>query len=171
MSIHLPKGVIHMSTPTVPVELVPEEWRDDYPQGCCIGSAMRGWDHCTCWEKVFDLDQSAPVEIVQRADCAERSSSCNDCAYRQDSPERSGDDYVEENLLDLAETGQPFWCHEGMRRVVALVHPDGRRIDLPDETRFHDYDPLQFDGVAYKADGTPAVICGGWAARHEKAAR
>lgn len=166
MSLHLPPGVIHMSTPTIPDALMPEAWKDDDVYGyCCMGAAMRGAIYCTCWEEVYDLEQSEPVELVSQDQCVVRTSSCSDCAYRSDSPERSDGGYVEENLLALPDSGSVFWCHTGMRRLVAFVHPDGRRIDVPDKVEFHSYDPLRINNVPYKADGTPGEICGGWAAR------
>lgn len=151
-----------MHEPTLPVELFPPEWLEAGLGGCCYGS-INGPEYCTCWEPVYNLEQLEPVAQVTRAECPVRSELCGDCAYRRDSPERTGDDYVEENLLELAGSDNVFFCHTGMRRPIAYVHPDGRRLEIPDETRFHNYQPVQIDGVPYKADGTPGEICGGWA--------
>jgi hypothetical protein len=70
------------------------------------------------------------------------------------------------------EGGRPFYCHQDVRRAVALVHgPTGSRFDL---THLGDYRPPQARNdaasghwVPYKADGTPADICSGWFLRRQ----
>jgi hypothetical protein len=134
--------------------------RDDDADGetpCCMAGAMHGPRGCTCWEPVHDLGQADPVVGAN----ATRPRCCGDCAYRNDSPERAGDDPYDDELRDIAGTpGHVFACHDGMRKRVAWAHPDGRRVEVEGD----DYDPPIVDGVAYKADGTPADLCAGWAA-------
>lgn len=131
--------------------------RDEYNDSevpCCMAGAMHGPRGCTCWEAVFDIEQADPAggEMGIRAKC------CHDCAYLNGSPERE-DGYTDE-LVDLAGTlRDQFACHQGMRRVTVWRHPDGREIPAGNG----DYRPPFVDGVAYKADGTPADLCAGWA--------
>ena len=84
---------------------------------------------------------------------------------RTDSPERNGDDEYGHSApgdLDrLVETGHPFWCHVGMRKPVAYVHPAGVRV----EARHDHYTPPVVAGVPYRADGTAGDLCAGWLAR------
>jgi hypothetical protein len=138
----------------------------DAGQGlCCEGAAYLGPDRCTCWVEVHAVDQADP-RTDQHAGIGE--SPCSTCAYRPDSPERTGADHVAGDaamLDDIVKTGQPFWCHTGMRHVVALEHPAGIRVELPDEHQAAAFRPLIVNDVPYKADGTPADICAGWAAR------
>lgn len=136
--------------PTVPDEM---RW-------CCGGSAMRGLSACTCWEPVYELDQAEPVPPTSASDLAVRDRGCGDCAFRADSPERA-DAWSEASLFRLADTGTPFWCHDGMRRPLRWKHPAGPVVDgSPD-----DWHPPKRDGVPYRADGRPALLCAGWAAR------
>jgi hypothetical protein len=136
---------------------------------CCMGAAMFGRNRCTCWEPIYDLEQqpladggAPPAEIPTRAKC------CHDCAYRNGSPEREDGDT--DWLLEIAASGgqREFWCHQGMRRVVAFQHPDGRILPAGEG----DYRPPvgpEHRPVAWKADGTIAERCAGWAA-HASAA-
>lgn len=124
---------------------------------CCMASAVRGPRACTCWTPVYDLDQAAPNLSTQPQT---RASCCHDCAYRNDSPERADLDLGEE-LVDIAGSADSvFACHQGMRRVVAYRHPDGREIPAGPG----DYHPPMVGQVAFRADGTPADWCAGWAA-------
>ena len=142
------------------------QWPDlDLEVPCCAGSAMFGPERCTCWETVYDQPQTSPL----RADlpAGVRPRMCVDCAYRPNSPERRGDPDAAadtEQLRELADGGQPFWCHQGMRRPIVYRHPSGARVEASEL----DYAPpmQQIDGrwVPFKADGTPADLCGGWAA-------
>lgn len=135
--------------------------RDEYDADeipCCIGGAMRGPRGCSCWTPVYDLEQAEPNLSTQPQT---RETCCHDCAYRNGSPERAEQD-LGEVLSDIAgEADSVFACHQGMRRIVAYVHPDGRRV----EAGPGDYDPPQIGAVAFRADGTPADRCAGWAAR------
>lgn len=124
---------------------------------CCMGVATGGIDYCTCWEPIHDLDQAAgsfdtttPLETAAKC--------CFDCAYRNGSPERTGDD--EDWLLGLPGERTTFFCHQGIRRVLRYRHPSG--IVLP--TGPGDYDPPRGNGRVYRADGSPAEICAGFAA-------
>jgi hypothetical protein len=129
---------------------------------CCWGVVNSG-DHreCSCWEPIYDLEQEPVVEAP--AGC--RTLQCVDCAYRVDSPERQGDESVvgdDYELERIVRLGEPFWCHQGMRRPIAFVHyPTG--IVVPGEAA--NYRPPMRERRPYKADGTPADICAGWAAR------
>lgn len=145
-------GTIHIS-----VDDSPDDRDDfDYDAGevpCCMASAMRGPRACTCWRPVFDLDQAEPIpgsEPAVRAQC------CDDCAYRNGSPERA-DGYTDD-LKDLAGGQSSFACHKGMRRVILWRHPDGRELPAGEG----DYHPPIIGAVAFKADGTPADLCAGW---------
>jgi hypothetical protein len=130
---------------------------------CCDGSAIKGPQYCTCWTPVFDLEQ----QDVRPGEAGRRDALCADCAYRPGSPERSGDERYsgDREFLDrIVETGEPFRCHQGISRAVKLVHPSGAEVDVPPG----DYRPPIVAGVPYKADGTPADLCAGWAARRLK---
>lgn len=137
--------------------------RDDFDAGevpCCMSSAMRGPRACTCWEPVFDLEQSGDL---QSGPPAARAARCHDCAYRADSPERA--DGYGPDLEELGGDGSRFYCHQGMRRAVAYRHPDGRVIPAGDG----DYQPPVVGQRAYRADGAPAELCAGWRRAHARA--
>ncbi len=128
---------------------------------CCMGAAMFGPERCTCWQPVYDLDQAQPVEAAPST----RAAPCEDCAFRADSPERQGEPgYAgsEAELDRLVATGQPFFCHQGIRRPITWRHPTG--TEIPGDPA--NYQPPIIVGVPYRADGTPAEVCAGWAARH-----
>lgn len=153
-------GLIHINGPLHAVELPEVEGGC-----CCYGAAVYGAQRCTCWEPVHDLDQAEPVPAAP----ATRATACTDCAYRPDSPERNGaKGYAgdAETLEEIVEAGKPFYCHQGIRRAVRLRHPAGLEVD----NHAAAYQPPIVDGVPYRADGTPADVCAGWAARAAKAA-
>ena len=127
---------------------VPDDWAP-----CCWGSTFDGPEGCTCWVPVFDLEQ-APV---QEGPATIRGKCCHDCAYRPGSPERVREEAGVENELEDAAAGI-FLCHQGMRKVIAWRHPDGRQ--LPQE-REH-YQPPLHGRHAVRADGRPAEVCAGW---------
>lgn len=129
---------------------------------CCDGSAFVGPGRCTCWVPVFDREQSP--ELLVGAPTVTRAKCCDDCAFRVGSPERAGSAEV---LDDLVGRGRVFWCHEGMRRPVQLVHPDGRVA--PGDPA--DYQPPEVSGRPYRADGMPAEVCAGWSAWRDAAER
>jgi hypothetical protein len=130
---------------------------------CCYGSAHNGPGGCTCWVPIYDSEQSP----LQDGPVAKRNTMCEDCAYRKNSPERSGlEGYSgdEDMLMEIVYTGEPFYCHQGMRRVIAYRHPCGFEIPAPAS----DYAPPLGYQVPLKADGTLADICGGWCAQRSK---
>lgn len=136
---------------------------DDSPlRLCCWGEVMDGPTRCTCWEPIYDLKQAEPADID--AEPKQNIKCCHDCAYRVGSPEktRGQQEWLEEIAADGASR---FFCHQGMRRVVAWEHPDGTRI----EEKPGAYDPIQHGAVAFKADGSPADLCAGWGALYRRA--
>lgn len=145
----------------------------DFPEvgdgTCCMGAAVYGPNRCTCWVPVFDLEQADIDQDAVRALAAGvapniRERMCPDCAYRPNSPEKSGDGtYVgdADTLEGLALRGERFWCHQGVRKPVAWRHPSGAEIPGHDGG----YEPPIINNVPYRADGTPAELCAGWDAR------
>lgn len=142
--------------------------------GCCYGAAFRGVGGCVCWEPVFDIEQAEPRIPTTMADIEIGAGLCGDCAYRKGSPERA-EEYAEETLLSLPERGQPFWCHQGMRRPRVYRHPSG--LEVPGDPA--DWQPaivdvrelpIPFLAIPFRADGRPGILCGGWAKRLERAA-
>jgi hypothetical protein len=96
-----------------------------------------------------------------------RAELCQDCAFKPGSPERQGDPRYRgdtEFLNRIVETGESFFCHQGIRRVVAWEHPSGARV----EPAPGDYQPPVIDGVPYRADGSPGELCAGWTSRRLK---
>ena len=134
---------------------------------CCYGSAGFGTvERCTCWEPIYDLpEQHRPMVGVPPV---ERPAPCWDCAYRTDSPEWQQDGG--EHLADLAHGRGQFFCHDGIRRVIAYRH-EGTGLVRPAGPG--DYQPPivtdQGRQAPYRADGLPGFICAGWAARHRRA--
>lgn len=133
---------------------------------CCDGYANRGPGHCTCWEPVYDLEQ----QPIQQGAPNQRASMCGDCAFRADSPERTGDPRFEcsgdGDLDDLVyDLRCGFYCHQGMRRIVAHVHPSGARVEAPPGG----YAPPINGPLSWQADGSPAEHCAGLAARRRAA--
>lgn len=128
---------------------------------CCMEAVLDGPQECTCWTAVYSPERqqepkAGPSNVQPRP--------CSDCAFRSDSPERSGDDTYSgdwEELEDLAISGKPFYCHAGMRRKAQWAHPSGAVVD----GHPGDYAPPIVNGVPRKADGSPADLCGGWWAR------
>jgi hypothetical protein len=137
---------------------------------CCIGSAVYGPRRCTCWEPVYDLDQTQPDTTVG-GEPNIRRRMCDECAYRPNSPERNGDPQFvgdAEFLEQLAaDPSRRFWCHQGMRKVIAWRHPSG--MEIPDRPGAS-YDPPSIDGVPYLANGRPGQLCAGWDARRRELA-
>lgn len=151
-------------------ELRNKEWPDACGDGvsCCIGHAVYGPGGCTCWEPVYDQPQAPHNGSF---DAAKRPTLCHDCAYRNGSPERVGAKGYsgnEEMLEELVATGRPFWCHQGLRKIVAWEHPNGMTIPAHDAA----YDPLEVrsesGAIVVKADGTPGDLCGGWCAKRKR---
>lgn len=127
---------------------------------CCIGAAVYGPGRCTCWEPVFECEQLAAAD----GPIVAAPAKCADCAYRPGSAERADEYTAEILLLDLPQRGEQFWCHQGMRRPVAYVHP--QLGTMPGDSA--DWQPLIAAGTPRKADGTPALLCAGWSALRAK---
>lgn len=124
---------------------------------CCFGATM-GPDKCTCWVPAFNFPQE-PLQVNKTPSV--RNQPCEDCAYSVDSPERNSDERVTGDpalLKRIVANGEPFFCHVGMRRILHWVHQNGQTYAEGD----CDYRPPIKEGIAYKADGTPADICSGW---------
>lgn len=136
---------------------------------CCYGAGVYGPGRCTCWVPEYDLEQAdldpmlrSWVEAGVKPNT--RQLMCQDCAYRPGSPERTGTDGYNgdaDELEALAALGRPFFCHQGIRKPVRLRHPSGPVIDGHAAA----YSPPITAGVPWRADGTPAELCAGWAAR------
>lgn len=157
--------IVHLPGPLHPIEL------PDVGEGMCCQGAWLDAERCTCWEPVYDRADQVPADACDRdAPDVTRERMCGDCAFRADSPERSGEGRYENSgdgeLERVAEGNTPFRCHDGARRLVAIVHaPTGHRIDL---TSGDHYDPPQRDGRHYQVDGQPLLVCAGWAAAHAR---
>src|SRR3954470_3659569 len=61
-------------------------WRDANPDvdldqldPCCWGVAVYGWERCTCWEDVYDVEQTDPVLPVADGSIQVRHARCGDC--------------------------------------------------------------------------------------------
>lgn len=136
---------------------------------CCEGSVIMGAAYCTCWEEVYDLDQAEPDPLAVRllaagVEPSARRTRCADCAYRPGSPERRSEEgagHDADSLEEIAAGGGRFFCHEGMRRVIQVRHPLG----LVAAANPGAYRPPGVDGVPYRADGQPGLLCAGWVAR------
>lgn len=142
-----------------------EQWAASHPDmaswpdgmlGCCWGQVSgRG---CDCWEPIYEVEQTTPQPVAgDPLNLPARARRCSDCAYRRDSPENA-DEWQAEGLASLAGQGQPFWCHDGMRRPIRWQHPAGPTIDASPD----DWHPPRIGCVPYQADGTPALLCAGW---------
>lgn len=139
---------------------------------CCFGALEDGATGCTCWDPVYDLEQQQPLDNPSPG---QRTEMCADCAYRPDSPERTGDDRHacsdDGELDDIARGDNPFWCHQGLRKPVAFKH-ETLGIVVPADADA--YEPLfrMVNGkrVPIKADGTAGDRCAGWLARRHQLA-
>lgn len=143
------------------------------PARCCPGRIADGPAGCTCWEPVYDRDQvevdPATALAVATGDVQpdERHRMCGDCAYRPASPEKSGQTTHVGGAVQLerlAAAGERFYCHDGFRSPVAWRHPAGMRIPA-DPDRDGDFQPLIVLGVPFRANGSPGLLCAGWAGR------
>ena len=145
--------------------LTPPGWQgpaDGVP--CCWATMHGDWDDCTCWAPIYDPPEQEPLlpggaEVMP--------TMCADCAYRPGSPERMGNPDAAADgcdLDDLAIGGTRFWCHDGMRRVVAMRHTGtGEAVEI---TGQHHYDPpLDARQRPHRTNGTVGSLCAGWDAR------
>lgn len=145
-------------------------WLESHPDddrfGCCDG-AVQDARLCTCWVAEYDDVQCADLRpVAGREDLEVRSRACSDCAYLPGSPERSAE-FLAAELMAAPAENRPFYCHDGMARPARWRHPDGRVVDgHPDA-----WEPPMVNGVPYRLDGRPALLCAGWAARAARAAR
>lgn len=138
---------------------------------CCMGAIHDGPSACTCWVPVFNAEQQPPDEETAHLLAAGIKPSvrpggmCGNCAYRPDSPEKTGDPNYHgdaDQLEAWAANGDRFWCHDGLLTVTEWVHePSGTRIPATTQT----YTPPQRDGVPYRTDGNAGYLCAGWDAR------
>jgi hypothetical protein len=140
--------ILHVSGPCSPAAAA--DTNDE--RFCCDGAALFGPNRCTCWVPVYDVEQAEPQPGAMR----QRRKCCHDCAFRNGSPERAEDP---DHLDDVVARGR-FDCHVGMRRIVGWRHPDGTYWASTSD----DYDPPRRGDMTFKADGTAAEICAGWAA-------
>lgn len=143
-----------------------EQWQKRNPDrdpasvdiGCCMGSAIYGMERCTCWEPVYTDDQADPVLPVPDGSIQIRHARCGDCAFKRGSVERA-DPLMEEELVGLAVAGTPFWCHDGMIRPKFYRHPTLGDVPASGD----DWRPPQVAGVPFRRDGSPGLLCAGWA--------
>lgn len=147
----------------IPPELCDRDEPMEIP--CCMGAALAE-NHCTCWEPIFDLEQQPLADGGEPGEITTRVKCCHDCAYRNGSPERS-DDRTEALDQHVWVEGEEFWCHQGVRRVVAFRHPDGRVLPAGEGDYRPPADP-EGRPVIWKADGTVAERCAGWAALRKR---
>jgi hypothetical protein len=132
---------------------------DERLYGCCWGEVIGGGTACTCWHPVYDLEQTPPTPVARDELTVRVGGMCGDCAYRPRSPERA-DAYSSEALMELPSRRAPFFCHDGFRRPALWIHPDGRVV----AGSRADYQPPIIGGIPYQVDGTPGLLCAGWAA-------
>jgi hypothetical protein len=150
-----------------PASTAAATWEAQHPMAddwvpCCSTSAMAArQDACTCWEPVYDMEQATPQLLTSVTELHVQPRPCGDCAYRPGSPELSDEHSAEKLQAITAQPDTPFYCHEGMRRPAYWRHPDGRTV--PGEPA--DYQPPVIAAVPYRADGSPGLLCAGWAAR------
>ncbi|MFJ8818190.1 hypothetical protein [Amycolatopsis thermoflava] len=148
-------------------------WPDEPDTPCCEGMWLDGWAACTCWVPVFNHDHQAPPDETAAKLLAagleptvRPGGMCGDCAYRPDSPEKSGDENYRGDadfLERIAQDGERFWCHDGMLLVTEWRHPSG--LTVPGHPGA--YIPPIEAAVPYRADGQPGYLCAGWAARRK----
>lgn len=147
---------------------------DPSPDGvpCCDAYALLGAEHCTCWEKVYEGEQAEPRP---GAEPETRKRMCGDCAFRPGSPELRDSDHAVCGYADLVRImlneAESFWCHDGLRRVVGMRHPNGMTVPLDATDGVVAYDPPIVDGIPYRLDGQPGLRCAGLAAERKKLQR
>lgn len=135
--------------------------------GCCYGTAIYGPERCECWLPVYDVVQQRPrLDLPSSV----MPKMCGDCAFRPNSPERQAHPSVRgdwETLQDLVLSGEPFWCHDGLRLPVAWFHPPSLTWHVVADDIAYD-PPQQRDAhgipTPYRHDGRPGDLCAGWTA-------
>jgi len=138
---------------------------------CCDASGYRSPNHCSCWEPVYDQEQADPLPGGQ---VTTRPLMCSTCAFRPASPERQGDPAAAfaDDIDELVYGRGTFFCHEGMRTVVAWRHP-GVGIEIAVDRPDLAFDPpfvrRRGEQVPLKVDGSRADRCAGQAARRRAA--
>lgn len=143
---------------------------EDLDVPCCEGYVHGGPERCYCWTPILDPPPAPPVEGL--ADTM--PDRCGDCAYRPDSPERRGVETASADwskLVELAATGTPFWCHDGLPKVVGWTHPRLPDLVVPVPPDVDDYQPTIRDGIPHRADGRPGSRCAGWEAERRRHTR
>lgn len=148
-----------------------KRWAQEHPgeeMWCCFASAEAGGDsaECSCWRAVYEVEQAVARPPSTPEDIEARAERCGDCAFRPGSPELSSE-FTAEELLQLAGKGEPFFCHDGMRRPAKWVHPAGHEVPGDPD----DYRPAIRNGMPYRADGRPGLLCAGWAAQSANLSR
>jgi len=147
-----------------------QEWPDTPSlSGCCYGAAVYGPGRCTCWVPVLEYAQE-PMRATDPTPTM--PARCSDCAFRRDSPERSGHEQAgadEDDLDELVASGRPFYCHDGMQRPAGWVHPPSLTVIGPRPGDELAWQATYADGPhgrrPHRADGRPAALCAGWASR------
>ena len=123
---------------------------------CCMAAIIDPTD-CTCWRPMI---VPHPTQAVQAGPAPVRRSRCGDCAYRRDSRERREMEGDPPHFYP----DHTFYCHAGLPRVWAWVHPSGAVRLTPRHPDTDDYRPILRNGTVWQADGRPGIVCAGWAA-------
>lgn len=129
------------------------------PDATCCWAAING-NECTCWTPVFDAEPARLCDELPDQPAAEKM--CHGCAFRKGTGANA---LMEEGELEVSSL-QPFYCHAGMRRVVAWRHEDGRLVDV--DPAVWSEQPIMHKGRVYGRDGKPAKVCAGWVADMRK---
>lgn len=140
--------------------------------GCCFGTAVKGPEWCTCWVPEYDKEQ-AELGDPHDPPSMPRDEMCHDCAYRPDSPERNGEEGYSKNdydeLMTIVYKGEPFYCHQGMRRITHWRHePSGTVIEAHPGSYAPPIEEVGGCQLPFKADGTSGDLCAGWFARYAR---
>jgi hypothetical protein len=124
---------------------------------CCESAVFSDGRDCACWVAVYS---PTPTRDVQAGPPRIRTSRCRDCAYRPDSPERKAGEELKASLRE------PFTCHQGMPVLLGYTHPDpdvGLCLWAPGLFDRDNFGPIMVGDRSWKADGTTADLCAGWA--------